>query len=550
MGIILRDYQAELKSRIYEGWNNGHKNLLVVLPTGMGKTKTFSSVAIDLAVNASEIMPTAIMAHRKELIQQISLTLCEEGVTHNIIAPRPTILGIVSGQRRLFKKSYYDYMAPITVLSVDTFNSRVTTHAKWAQTIKRWITDEAAHLLKNNKWGKAVQFFPNALGLGVTATPMRLDNRGLGRTTDGIFDLMIEGPSTKWGIQQGYLCKYKIAIPSSDYQSYLKKATSGSDYSKEAMTVASEKSHIIGDVVTNYQKFGSGKQAIVFASDIGAAKKMTDRFNEAGIPAKLLTGLSSDKDRLEGMLSFRNKETKVLVNVDLFDEGLDVPGIEVVIMARPTMSLAKYLQMIGRGLRPAEGKEFLIVIDHVGNVSRHGLPDQYRNWTLDRRNKRQNKINLIRICANIECNSPFDRLLNACPWCGLKIEKGEGNGGGRLSLEEVDGDLELLDPEQLAEMFKATELESPASVAERVEHVAGYAAAKRAMNNQVERIKTQNDLSEEIAHWAGEQRNLGLSDRAIHKKFYIIFDKTITQALAEPRATMLETIERLKENDL
>ena len=539
----LRPYQQDLKNQIYNEWANGKQNVLLCLPTGLGKTITFCSIAIDLAVNAQDKMPTAIKVHRKELVQQISLTLAEQGIMHNIIAPRPVVLGIIAAHRKFFKKQFYDHSAHISVISVDTLNSRILKHLNWAKSVKLWITDEAAHLLRANKWGRAIEYFPKALGLGVTATPERLDGKGLGRHADGVFDVMVEGPDTRWGIASKFLCKYKIAIPASDYEDHLHKASAGSDYSKEAMADASEKSRIVGDIVLNYQKFATGKQAIVFASDIKAGHKIEKKFIDAGITAKLLTGLSTDQERLDGMILFREKKTKVLVNVDLFDEGLDVPGIEVVIHARPTMSFGKYRQINGRGFRP-DGDKVLIIIDHVGNVKRHGLPDSPVEWSLDRREKRKKKVNLIRICRNVECNSPYDRTLTECPWCGTPAfdEEGTGSGGGRVGPAQVDGDLLLLDPDTLREMQDATILESPESVAKRVGFAAGKPAMMKALKNQLERIETQKDLSEKIAQWAGAQRDSGLSDRSIHKKFYIDFEMTISEALAQPKTDMLKTM--------
>lgn len=530
-----------MKSQIFQAWEEGHQNVMCVLPTGLGKTVTFCSIAIDLAVSPQNRMVTAIMVHRKELVQQISLTLADEGVIHNIIAPRPTVLGIVAAQRKVLKKAFYDHNSPISVISVDTLNARIMKHENWAKSVQFWIVDEAAHLLRDNKWGRAIEYFPNARGLGVTATPERLDKKGLGRHADGVFDKMVEGPSTLWGINNDFLSKYKIAVPKSDYEQYLKQATPGSDYTKESMVEASQKSHIVGDVVDNYLKFADGKQAILFASDIETAKEMEQRYNNRSIPAKLLTGLSTDQDRLNGMIEFREKKTKVLINVDLFDEGLDVPGIECVIMARPTMSLSKYLQMIGRGLRPAPNKEYLIVIDHVGNVNRHGLPSAKRRWTLDRIAKRKKGKSLVRICSNIECNAPYDRTLSACPWCGTPAlnEDGRSGGGGRVPPEQVDGDLFLIDPMTLSELESGVILEDPGRIAERVGRVAGAPAGIKAAKNQHERIATQNQLVQKIALWAGRMRLHGLTNRQIHKKFYIEYDRTIAEALAAPKAEML-----------
>ncbi len=544
--LVLRDYQNELKAKVFDAWREGHRNVLMCLPTGGGKTKLFSSLTIDLAINAAEKLPTAILVHRKELVQQISLTLAEEGIVHNIIAPKGVILGIVGAHRRVLRRQFYDYNAPITVVSVDTLNARILKHGKWAQGIRLWITDEAAHLLQNNKWGKAVGNFPNAIGLGVTATPRRLDKKGLGRHADGVFDCMVEGPNSRWLIEHGFLCRYKIAIPPGDYQQFLRKASDTSDFSKEAMTVASTKSQIVGDVVKNYQKFASGKQAIVFSSDINTMRRTEDEFKKAGIAAKGLTGESGDKERLDAMLEYRDKKIKVLLNVDLFDEGLDVPGIECVIHGRPTMSLPKYLQMCGRGLRPAKGKDHLIIIDHVGNVTRHGLPDSRRVWTLDRIAKKQDKVNFIRICSNIECNAPYDRVLTACPWCGTEALIGAGGGGGRLGPQQVDGDLHLIDQQTLMELEAATQLDDPAVVGKRAGFAAGPGAAHSAMKNQIARIETQKDLVKMIAKWAGNRKHWGDTDRQIHKRFYLEFDKTISESLAEPRAQMLDTIAELE----
>ncbi len=541
---VLRPYQEELKSQVYAAWDAEHKNVMMILPTGGGKTRLFCSITIDMALSGQKL-PTAILVHRKELVQQISLTLAEEEIPHNIIAPRGVILGIVAAQRRMYRKQFYDYNAPITVVSVDTLNARILKHASWAKSIRLWITDEAAHLLRNNKWGRAVEYFTNAIGLGVTATPRRLDKKGLGRHADGVFDTMVEGPNTRSLMDKEFLCKYKIAIPKSDYNQFLKKATDGADYSKESMVVASQKSQIIGDVVINYQKFAANKQAILFASDINTGIEMEKKFKSAGITAKLLTGMSDDKERLDAMIDYREKKIKVLLNVDLFDEGLDVPGIECVIMARPTMSLSKYLQMIGRGLRPASHKTHLMIVDHVGNVGNHGLPDQHRKWTLDRIVKRKDKTNFIRICSNVECNSPYDRTLTECPWCGTEALKGPGNGGGKIPPMQVDGDLFLIDSDTLREMEALTHLQDPTIVGKRVAMAAGGPAGIKAMKDQVRRIETQKELVNVIAKYAGTLRATGHSDRQIHKHFFLTHDMTISEALAKPRAEMLEIMEAI-----
>lgn len=553
MSFVLRDYQEQLKAEIYAAWASGFKNVLAVMPTGMGKTVTFGSITFDM-INGTvtgQKFPTAIMVHRKELVAQISLTLAKVGIRHNIIATPKDISDIVAQQRIELGKSFYDYQADATVLSVDTLNSRYERHHKeWAKKIKLWIVDEAAHLLKTNKWGRCTSYFPHAIGLGVTATPERLDKKGLGRHADGVFDTMVFGPSTDYGIHSGHLCRYKVALPKSDYIDHLGDAKEGSDFTKAQMLKASGESHIVGDVVETYIKLANGKQNIVFADSIATAQRIEQGFISRGVSAKVLTGDTESNERSRAIRDFKERRIHVLINVDLFDEGLDVPGIEVVQMARPTMSLGKYLQMIGRGLRPAKGKDFLIVIDHVGNVQRHGLPDMRRRWTLDRIIKRRGTLSLIRLCQNIACNSPFDRVLTECPYCKTPFAVASRSGGEsiREALEQVDGDLELLDPEKLQALFNNATLEDPGTLAQRVSKAAGAAAGLHALKNQQERIETQRQLSEVIAAWAGRQKYYGYSQRQIHKKYFLKFGQTITEALSEPRAEMLKTIEEL-END-
>lgn len=543
--LHLRPYQDDIKQQVFNAWNSNYKNVLLRMATGLGKTATFTSIIID-----TPHLTTAVMVHRKELIQQISLTLAKEQVQHNIIASKKDIRGIIAAQRRELGKQFYNPNARVTVISVDTLISRQESYKNWFHTVQQFIIDEAAHVLKENKWGKAAAFFVNARGLGVTATPERLDRKGLGSHADGIFDIMVEGPSTRWGIDNGFLSKYKIAIPESDYSSYLKNNSNTSDYSKQSMIEASNKSRITGDVVDNYLKFAKGKQAILFASDVTTAKVMETKFKAKGIKAKSLDATTSERERLDTIIDFKDKKIQVLLNVDLFDEGLDIVGIECVIMARPTKSLGKMLQQVGRGLRIAPGKEYLILIDHVGNVMEHGLACANRQWTLDRIRKSGKKLNFLRICSNITCCSPYDRSLTECPWCStpaITATRSSTDGGGKITLEQVDGDLYLLDPEQIRAMELQTQLEDPARLAQRVSNAVNGAAGLRAMNNQVERIATQTLLSEAIAKTAGEMKTFyGYKDRSIHKKFYLHFGQTITELLGGTRAEMERTIEGLE----
>jgi len=551
MTYRLRDYQTDAKNKIYKALADGSKAPLLVMPTGSGKAVTLCSVAYDLAIGKvfGESLPTIILVHRKELVSQLCVTLSRAGVPHNIISPRNVVVGIIAAQRRATGKQWYDHRAPITVASVDTFNSRTDTYRNLSDNIKVWIQDEAAHVLKGNKWGKALAAFPNARGIGFTATPQRLDKRGLGTHADGVFDHMILGPSSKFLINEGYLSKYKIVVPPGDYEKHLVKANEGSDFTREAMAVASRDSCIVGDVVENYLKFCKNKQGIVFATDVEAAFKIEKEFLAKGVKAKTLTGETPDKERSQAVIDFEEGVLEVLVNVDLFDEGFDVSGIECVSMARPTMSVSKFLQICGRGLRIKKGKEYATIIDHVGNIKRHGLPDQHRTWTLDRIVKRRDTTNTLRICSNHLCNAPYDKVLEACPYCGTEYIKQYNRAGGtsaREALRQVDGDLMLLDPDTIRELEADIHLESPEEMAERVAMAAGTPAGVRAGRNQRERIEMQKQLADTIALWAGRMKHFGYTDRQIHKKFFLTYDMSITGALSLKKAEMLSVEKEIR----
>ncbi len=547
MKVTLRNYQVQLKADIYNAWQAGFTNVLAVSPTGSGKAMTLCTLAHELAYTHG--MPVVIKVHRRELVSQLCGTLAQLDIPHNIIAQKGNILEIIEEEKRLHGKSYYEPRSPITVVSVDTLLSRADRYQEWAQRQRVWILDEAAHQLLNNKWGSVTKLFPNAIGVGFTATPQRLDKKGLGRHAFGLFDVMVEGPTVRWLIDNGFLSKFKVVVPKSDYRDHLQdNGSSTQDYTIKARTYASLNSHIIGDVVDNYLKFVPGKQAIVFADCIAAGQRMQDEFVSRGVSAKLITAETPPKERLKGVLDFRDGRIKVLVNIDLFSEGFDVPAVEAVIMARPTKSLSLYLQACGRALRAFKGKEYGVLIDHVSNISYHGLPDKIRQWSLDNVVRKRDSTSLHKVCLNETCSLPYDKWLTECPYCGYQQPpiKRTSEMSAREALEVVDGDLELLDPEYIRELEAELNLENPYDIEERVKRAAGEYAGKAARKKQQERIDTQKTLAETVASWAGRQKQFGLTDRQIKKKFYLTFGMSITSALSQVKAEMLEIIEMIK----
>lgn len=559
MSFTLRPYQQQPKEQLYESWAEGNLKTLLVLPTGAGKTVLFCSVVMD-AVSGNingEKMPTAVLVHREELVGQISQTLAKVGVSHNIIAPPGVIAQITKGHRREFGRAFYNSQAAVTVISIDTFNSRYEkSYRQWATKIKCWVVDEAAHVLAENKWGKAIEKFnDDCFGLGVTATPMRLDRKGLGSKRKGgvgIFDKMIQGVSTFWLIRNGFLADFKIASPRSNFVDHLAAAKEDKDYTLSQMQDATVKSNIIGDVIENYIKFANGKQAIVFATGLVAAAELERKFNDKGIPALFLSGVSLKTYRADGVEKFKQGKIKVLINVDLFDEGFDIPvnphtnGVEVVIMARPTTSLSKYLQMVGRGLRTAANKPHAIIIDHVENVKRHGPPNIIRSWTLKSTAKKAQKM--TRDCWNVpKCGLPFDKTMTMCPYCGVDaIDPNSVNPKiYRVPPAQVDGDLDLIDSETLAKLYKIAEPVDPVKQQNKVGSVYGQAAGKKAFNDAVAKNETSKWLAEVIANWAGQLKAEGRTDREIHKVFFSEQGMTIPESLGQPKKDMEILINKL-----
>ncbi|NUM72785.1 DEAD/DEAH box helicase [candidate division KSB1 bacterium] len=532
-----------MKSDHYQAWNQGAKNNLAVLPTGGGKSVLVTDIVLD-QVRLGR--PGVVKAHRNELISQMSLHVARRQIPHRIIGPDTMIRSIIAQHREEFAgRSYVQQDAITTVAGVDTINARKDSLTEWALQQDYWITDEAHHLLRANKWGKSVEIMPNAFGLGVTATPERADGKGLGAHADGVFQHMTLGPQMRELIDMCFLTDYEIAAPEASFVMTDDDLTPSNEFSNDKMITKARNSQIVGDVVLNYCKFAFGKRAICFATDVETAEKISKSFNAAGIPAAAVSGKTHESVRNEAIRRFRDGRLTVLVNVDLFGEGFDVPACEVVIMARPTNSLSVYLQQFGRALRTFKGKLFGLVIDHVENWKRHGFPDQPRFWTLDAREKSRKKEKdpeemPLKRCLNKgdplndvpPCGKPYLAFLTKCPFCGFKPEP-----AGRAAPEQVEGDLMLLDREKLEELRRQIELESPASVAQRQAAAAGFAnAGAAAMERQTEKHHAQARLREVIEQWAGIQRFKGRDDRESYRRFYYAAGMDVLSALSNLRS--------------
>lgn len=545
--IVLRDDQQDLKSRIYGDWAQGAPNVLGVLSTGGGKSVIASDFILD---GFQRGMQQTVIAHRNELVSQMSGHIAKRGIAHNVIASNSTIADIRAEHREEYGKSFVNPSSPVHVVSVDTLISRQSKYESWANQMNRWVIDEAHHVLQDNKWGKAVTMFRNAHGLGLTATPLRADGKGLGEWNDGVFHTMQEGIGMRDLISIGALSDYEIVCPKSDLEVDESAVAASGDWSKQVLKKAAKQSKIVGDAVQAYLKYSPGRKAIVFATDIETAGDMARNFQAYGIKAVSLSSKTPREVRRKYIREYRQNLIDVLINVDLFDEGFDVPACDVVIMARPTASLGKYRQMVGRALRYVLDKVALI-IDLVSNITRHGLPCKNMVWSLERVTKRAKQEKdpdeiELKHCESEQCDQVYEKFRTECPYCGHVPEIPEPQ---RRSINQVEGDLILLDRETLARLRQDTELENPTDMGMRVGAVAGDLAAKGAINKQMEKFAAQNNLKDAIALWAGYERAMGFDDREIHKKLYLTLGKDLLTILSKDRTRQeyekyTETIKR------
>ena len=547
--IKLRPYQSEGKQKVITSWNDGNRNVMLVEPTGAGKTVMLSSIVHD------EPGAVCVIAHRQELVSQLSISLAKNGIYHRIIAPPKIINMIMKMHVSELGKSFYNYQSKVAVAGVDTLVRRHDELKKWLPTVKLWVIDESHHLQSKNKWGKAVEMFPNARGLGVTATPIRADGKGLGADNDGEIHDMVVGPSMRDLINQGYLTDYRIFAPFNNIDmtdAKISKATG--DYNKNDVSEAVNKSSLVqhkastvtGDVVAHYQKIANGKLGITFVPDMNTGHEIVEQYNNVGVPAIILNAKTPDNERAEILKKFARKEYLQIVNVDILGEGFDCPSIEVVSMARPTQSYGLYVQQFGRALRILDGKTHGIIIDHVGNVMRHGLPDAPREWSLERtRKSKETELSTVKTCPM--CTFTFERYIKICPECGhIPVIASRDN------IEHVDGDLNELSPEVLAQMRGDVD-KVDSAIGEQIteyrqELLDNYckpahirAHCNRMFTKLEHQKESQVKLREKMAWWAGYRRSEGRTDDEIFRIFYLTYgvDWVSAQALPGDEADVL-----------
>lgn len=419
-GITLRPYQQDGITRTLAAIGRGKKAPLMVAPTGCGKM----IIAAEVLRRASAKGNTALFAvHRREMVQQCSEKLTTMGVQHGLILPghKP------GNMQRTYVGTVQSYTARQRSGSFDPDNVRVI------------VIDEAHHATANTY--KALrEAYPNAVVVGLTATPTRADGTGLGN----VFDELVQCITYSEALERGYLVRPRYYAPYTPDLANV--STRAGDYAEDELEQEMNQPQLVGDIVQHYARHAADRQGIVFATRVRHSIALAEEFTRAGFSAFHIDGTTPTQERDELMDAFRAGELQVLVNVGVACEGLDVPNVGAVVLARPTKSVSLHMQMVGRALRPAPGKTDTLVLDHAGNTVRLGPVEQYEHWSLDAKKGKKKGKKEERDPKEITCEmcSAVFYSSKICPQCGFVHEYERAP----LDIEVADGELVELGTEK------------------------------------------------------------------------------------------------------
>lgn len=392
--ITLRDYQARDVARIRFSYQSGRRAPLYVAPTGSGKTVLFCYIAKQSMMRGKRVW---ILVHRKELLHQTSRALAEFGIPHGRILP---------GSRK--SKDM------VQVASIQTLGRRLDQYDE-----PDVVIGDEAHRSRSKVFAGILNYHPRAKLLGTTATPLRLDNLGLGVSAGGVFDDLIVGPTPAELMNLGYLSRAEVYGPVREID-YSRVKKSKRDFQAAGLAAIMDRADITGDAVEHYQKICNYQPAIAFCVNIEHAHHVAEQFSAAGYQAACVDGKSKDSFRAGAIKDLGNGKLHVLTSCEIVSEGTDIPIVSAAIMLRKTMSLSLALQQMGRVLRPYPGKKMAYILDHAGNTLKHGLPDDERYWSLDGDSKQEKDEDedaiSVRQCKN--CYRVFKSVLKQCPGCG------------------------------------------------------------------------------------------------------------------------------------
>lgn len=389
---MLRPYQLEAVAQIYKQFKNGRNKVLLQMPTGSGKTTVFAAILKDLLQRSKRGL---LVVHGKKLVDQASARLAMDHVAH----------GVTMSGRGGFNPSLH-----IQVASIDTLYSR-RSNLKFEH-LDLIVIDEA-HLATSQSFRWLLDTYPTAKVLAVTATP---------HTRSGLKSLAecIVKPVTLGELMEGgYLVPPIYYAPSKPNLRGIPIDKKTGDYEVGRLHIAMDRANIYGDILETYQEITPNKRALVFCCNVEHALSVSKMFNQAGISAATLTSLVKDQQRQELFRQFENGEIHILTNCTLLSTGVDLPCVEVVILARPTKSYNLYIQTIGRAARPYRGKDAFYVLDHARCIEEHGFIEHERETRLDTRTQGSGSSCVVVTCAEcFYCFDPNVQKSMLCPECG------------------------------------------------------------------------------------------------------------------------------------
>lgn len=403
MQVNLRDYQADVIDRARQALKQVRR-VLIQAPTGAGKT-VLASFMVGQTVNRRH--SAWFICHRAELVDGTSKTFSKFGQSHGIIAA-----GYPMAPQQLAQ-----------VCSIDTLKNRL--HMLRAPRLA--IIDEAHHCSAAG-WALVIEWLHQngSLVVGLSATPQRLDGQGL----DAHFDDIVLGPSVAWLMDNGHLSQYRAFAPPGVDMTGVRKQMG--DFARGESEARMDKPKLLGDMIEHWRRHANGLRTVAFGVTVAHSQHIAEQFKAAGIPAAHLDGGTPKAERARIIRDYAEGHLRVITNVDLFGEGFDLSAIaqrdvtvDCVIQGRPTQSLSLHLQQVGRALRPHPGK-VAVILDHAGNIQRHGLPDDEREWTLEGREKGKKAANDNGPPPPVICEGCFNAIRRplppACPHCGKRMQ--------------------------------------------------------------------------------------------------------------------------------
>lgn len=409
--MSLRPHQAKALDDLRAAYRAGHRAPVLVMATGGGKTHTSAEIIRSAVARGRRVW---FMAHLREILDTTSAKLTAEGIAHSYIMAGRT----------------YDQAAPVHVVMVQTAVRRLERLPR-----PDLIVIDECHLAVASTYRQVVQAVGNPTLLGLTATPARLDGRGLRE----MFDILVQSCDTADLQSQGLLVPIRYYAPSRPDLSGIR--TVAGEYAQGELADRMNRPSITGDAVAHYRKLAHGRPCVVFCTSVRHAEDTADAFRRAGYRATAISGETATDERTGALERLRSGNLDVVVNCQLWVAGVDCPIIGCVILLAPTKSVTKYLQSIGRGLRTAPGKTDLVVLDHAGNAFTHGLPTEAREWTLDGAKKRARQADEVEPVRQCERCYFVHAPVPTCPSCGhvhpVKERKLQQQAGDLEELREI-----------------------------------------------------------------------------------------------------------------